>query len=226
MRGSFLLAAILMAGAIACGPDRAAQLRTEIAGLKEARMERSAVGKAQEEAKAAEAAAGERSAELQKAQAQLAEREAEAERLQSAFDAEVKRNAELRAAVDAEQVQIQEKAEAAARLERQVAEVTARAQWAHDQAEQLAKQLALDDPGWAAQRRLRALDEFLAGLAREYPDDALLSDLALAMKPVAAAAATSPDTRARAAEIASRVRDHFASVYGLEAKAAPAPKQP
>jgi hypothetical protein len=211
------VALLLFAGALACGPDREAQLRSEIAGLKEARMERSAVEKSRDEANAAEAAAKQRSDELAAGQAKLAAREAEATRLQSAFDAEVKRNEELRSAIDAEQKQIERSAEAVGKLEQQVAEVTARALWARNQAAVFAKQLAIDDPGWAAERRVRAFDEFLTGLAKEFPDDALLIELAHPTQPVAAARASEVGARVHAAEIASRVRDHITSVYGLEA---------
>ena len=221
MRRALAAGALLLAGALACGPDRAAQLRAEIKQLKEARMERDAVAKARQEADAAEVASGERKAEVEKARAQAAEREAEVARLQSAFDAEVARNAQLRADVESEQQQIQQRAEAASRLEHQVAEATARGQWARNQADQLARELAIDDPDWAVERRLRALREFLAALAKEYPDDVVLAELALSTRPVAASATGGSDTRTQAAGVAARVRDRFTRVYGLEAKAAP-----
>ena len=223
------LVLLALCAAAACAPDPREALREEVKQLEAARIERSAVDQARGEADAAEAQLAERRREAEAVAAGLAAREAEAKRLTDEYAAETRRNERLRDEIRAGQERGRAASERGAELAAQVEKARARAAWAREQAQVLARELRPGDPDWATQRRLRALAEFAQRLAAEYSDDPTLASLAASLSASPAAG----DGAARGAEVAGRIRDHLSAVYALEeapdasaSAAEPAPTPP
>lgn len=206
--GVVLLAALVLA----CGPDVAGELRSEIAALEEARMPLDAFEQMRAEADHAETAAAAAGEEVEALRAGLAGREARVASLEASFQREVARNEMLRAEIEAEQARLVGAGMRRGRLEQEVARHRARARTVADQADVLARELRPSDPPWARELRLRTLRDFLEDVRATYDHDGALAALAAETLPDEPTAAVD-----RGARVAAQVRDHMTEVYGLEA---------
>jgi DNA-directed RNA polymerase beta subunit len=204
-----VLLVILAAG---CAPDRAPELRKEIAKLQEERSPVEAVEKAKADADAAEAQLAARNQELEQARAALSGVEADVQRAKKAIDREVQRNEELRSQVDEAGQRTLAASKRSAELVAQIAQERARADYLRDRAETLARELRPDDPDWANARRVEGLSQLLAEAVRTYPDDPVLEELAQSNL---GAASKKPDA-GRAAMLARSLSNRLRGVYALD----------
>jgi len=200
---------LLVAG---CANKEADALRAEIAKLKEDRVETTVVEKARQEAIDAESAVEASRVARDEAQAVIAKLEAVRDATRAANDAEIAHNANVRGQIDAVARRAQQRAARGQELDTQIASVRERATFVRDQAAVLAREIRPEDAAWASKRRLDALAEFAERVAKEYPDDPALADLAHAVVRVEQPDA---DQVRAAAEQAARLRDRFAAVYEL-----------
>ena len=200
---------LLVAG---CANKEADALRAEIAKLKEDRVETTVVEKARQEAIDAESAVEASRVARDEAQAVIAKLEAVRDATRAANDAEIAHNAKVRGQIDAVARRAQQRAARGQELDTQIASVRERATFVRDQAAVLAREIRPEDAAWASKRRLDALAEFAERVAKEYPDDPALADLAHAVVRVEQPDA---DQVRAAAEQAARLRDRFAAVYEL-----------
>ena len=200
---------LLVAG---CANKEADALRAEIAKLKEDRVETTVVEKARQEAVDAESAVEASRVARDEAQAVIAKLEAVRDATRAANDAEIAHNAKVRGQIDAVARRAQQRAARGQELDTQIASVRERATFVRDQAAVLAREIRPEDAAWASKRRLDALAEFAERVAKEYPDDPALADLAHAVVRVEQPDA---DQVRAAAEQAARLRDRFAAVYEL-----------
>jgi len=200
---------LLVAG---CANKEADALRAEIAKLKEDRVETTVVEKARQEAVDAESAVEASRVARDEAQAVIAKLEAVRDATRAANDAEIAHNAKVRGQIDAIARRAQQRAARGQELDTQIASVRERATFVRDQAAVLAREIRPEDAAWASKRRLDALAEFAERVAKEYPDDPALADLAHAVVRVEQPDA---DQVRAAAEQAARLRDRFAAVYEL-----------
>jgi len=221
MRGGVcLVLCILLAG---CGPDRVAEVNAEIEKLKAERVEASVVSAARSEAEAAEKQLAETKAALEPLQAEgkrLATRKAE-------LEATLGKEAELTQR-DREETAATQQATAAALAETEkkdgeIALVQQRAMGVREQAAVLAREIRPGDPPWATERRVKTVAEFIAKVARDYPDDPVVAELA---QPDGESASDPDEAGALASQKAARLRDRFTKVYKLDTPevAAGAPK--
>ncbi|HXK21505.1 MAG TPA: hypothetical protein VMS55_02390 [Myxococcota bacterium] len=213
MRGvriALVLLAVLGASS-GCAPDRAPELRKEIAKLEEERSPTDAVEKAKADADAAEAQLAARNQELEQARAALSGFEADVKRTSAALDEEVQRNQDLRSQIDEAGQRALAASKRSEELVAQIAQERARAGYLRDRAETLAHELRPEDPDWANQRRVLGLSQLLAETVRTYPDDPVLVELAHTHLE----ASKKPDV-ARAATLARSLSDRLCGVYALD----------
>ena len=208
------LTALLLLAA-GCPNEKADALRAEIAKLKEERVEVATIEEAKREAADAEAALAATLTTLEDAHTEFADRELERDQANAAIEAEAARNARLRAEIDSVAQRAQDRAAFGQELDAQIAAIRERASWVRDQAAVLARELRPEDPAWASKRRLDSLADFSARVAKEYPDDPLVAEMAGQATPAAEPSAEQVRT---AAEQAARLRDRFAAVYELPSR--------
>ncbi|HME71555.1 MAG TPA: hypothetical protein VKM54_17040 [Myxococcota bacterium] len=203
-----VLLCVFLAG---CEPDRVAEINAEIEKLTAERVEASVVSAAHSEAEAAE----HRLAETRGALDQLRE---EAKRLgdrRKELEAAVARESELteRARADTATTQQATAAELAEteKKDGEIGLVRASAMGVREQAAVLAREIRPGDPAWATERRVRSVTEFIAKVARNYPDDPVVAELAQPEQ-----SADPVEAAALAAQKAARLRDRFTRVYNLD----------
>jgi uncharacterized protein (DUF3084 family) len=207
------LAAILLAASTACTNERAESLRAEIEKAKKERVEVAVVEKAKQETAEAEAGLAASRTAFEQVRADAAKLEADRDHAREALAAEVARNQKLQAEIGDVAQRAQERAARGQELDAKIARIQARASSVRDQAAVFAREIRAEDPGWATARRIDALDEFVARVAQEYPDDPAIAELA--RTPVPAEKRPTPEQARAAAVQAARLRDRFASVYEL-----------
>ena len=224
MRRPALAAAVLLAGALACGNERADSLRAEIEQAHKDRVDAKAVEKAKHETADAETALSAGRSQLDAAKQDLAKLESDRDHARDALAAAVARNESVRAKIDEVGKHVQERSEKGQELDAKIAAARARAGWVRDEASVFANEIRPGDPAWASTRRLDALADFAARVSAEYPDDVVSKDVARA--PIRATTPSTDQLRAASAQ-AARLRDHFAATYDLPAPgvAAGAPAQ-
>ena len=211
MSGARLATVLLAILAAGCAPDRAPELRKEIAKLEEERSPSEAVEKAKADADAAEAQLAARNQEREQARAALSGLEADVQRAKEAIDREVQRNEDLRSQVDEAGQRALAASKRSEELVAQIAQERARAGYLRDRAETLARELRPEDPDWANARRVQGLSQLLAEAVRTYPDDPVLEELAHSDL----AASKRPDT-GRAAMLARSLSNRLRGVYALD----------
>jgi hypothetical protein len=218
-RRAALLAALAL-GAAGCSDPREAELAQELVALKESRVARSSFERMQAEVAAGDAAVATREGELEALGPQLGEAQAAAAALEAALQHEIDRNGALNQEIRDGQERLRQAAERQAALEQQVAIARARAQTFKDQAAALARELRPEDPEWARQLRIQSLREFLGEVRSTWPRDPVLVEAAGRELPADEVAATRLGS-----ELAARIRERVAEIYGLvdaSASAAPA----
>ncbi|HTF36159.1 MAG TPA: hypothetical protein VK714_20955 [Myxococcota bacterium] len=196
-----------------CGSDRVAEINAEIQKLSAERVEASVVSAARSEADAAEQRLAETRAALEPLRVeakQLASRKAQLEAA-VVHEGELAEHARADTAAT-QQATAAERAEAE-KKDGEIAQARARAMGVRQQAAVLAREIRPGDPAWATERRVKSVTEFIAKVARDYPDDPVVADLALSgdesvNDPVEAGAI--------AAQKAARLRDRFTRVYDLD----------
>jgi chromosome segregation ATPase len=192
-RAALVLAPFLVVGLVlGCGPDRAAELRQEIAKLEQDRVPLDALEKATHEADAAEADAAARVREADEARAELAKLEAEAKRTAEAFARQVATNEALRAKIDDTTQHIAAARAQEADLAARVAREQEQAGYLRDQAQTLAQQVRPDDPDWANARRIENPEVGSAVAAAESLRDRLGWVYGLEAAPVASEPPAAP----------------------------------
>ena len=217
---------LLCVFALGCEPDRVAEVNAETEKLKAERVEASVVSAARSEADAAEHRLADAKAtldQLQKDAVRLGDRK-------KALDAGLAHEGELagRARTDTASTQQATATEQAdtEKKDGEIALARSRAMGVREQAAVLAREIRPGDPAWATERRVRAVKELIAKVAREYPEDPVVADLAQpedTPDPVEAGAL--------AAQKAAQLRDRFTRVYNLDTpevaagEKAPAPSQ-
>jgi hypothetical protein len=209
MRGASVL--LLCVVVVGCEPDRVAEVSAEIEKLKADRVEASVVSQAHSEADAAEHRLGETKAtldQLRKEAVGLGAREKELEAA-LAHEAELTEHARTDAAT-ARQAAAAEQAETE-KKDREIGLARSSAMGVREQAAVLAREIRPGDPAWATERRVKAVTEFIAKVAREYPDDPVVAELAQPED-----AADPVEAGALAAQKAARLRDRFTRVYNLD----------
>jgi len=218
--GVRIVLCVLLAG---CGPDRVAEINAEMEKLKAERVEASVVNTARSEAEAAEK-------RLAETKAALAPLEAEGKRLgarKAELEATMTKEVELveRARGELAATQQATAAELAEteRKDGEIAQVQLRAMGVREQAAVLAREIRPGDPLWATERRVKTVREFIAKVARDYPSDPVVAELA---QPDGESVADPVEAGALAAQKAARLRDRFTRVYNLDTPevAAGAPK--
>jgi hypothetical protein len=187
-----------------------AEINAETEKLAAERVELSVVTAAHAEADAAEHRLAETKTALAKLQEdgkQLADRKTQ-------IEAAVAHETELTERARSEIVATQQ-ATAAENADTQkkddeIAQVKARAMAVRQQAAVLAREIRPGDPAWATERRVRSVTEFIEKVARSYPDDPVVAELAHSDE------STDPvEAGALAAQKAARLRDRFSRVYDL-----------
>jgi len=212
--------------ALGCEPDRVAEVNAETEKLKAERVEASVVSAARSEGDAAEHRLADAKATLdalQKDAARLGDRK-------KALDAALAHEGELaeRARTDTASTQQATATEQAdtEKKDGEIALARSRAMGVREQAAVLAREIRPGDPAWATERRARAVKEFIAKVAREYPEDPVVADLAQPED-----TADPVEAGALAAQKAARLRDRFTRVYNLDTpevaagEKAPAPSE-
>ena len=210
IRVALVLLAIVGASS-GCAPDRAPELRKEIAKLTDERSPTDAVDKAKADAEAAEAQLAARNQELEQARAAVSRFEAEVTRASADLDHEVQRNQDLRTRIDEAGQQTIAASKRSAELVAQIAQERDRARYLRDRAETFARELRPADPDWATERRVLGLSQLLAEAVRTYPDDPVLA----ALEHSQVEASKKPDA-ARAATLARSLSDRLCGVYALD----------
>jgi chromosome segregation ATPase len=219
MRLRAALLAALALGAAACSDPREAELAQELVALKESRVARSSFERMQKEVAAGESAVAAFEAELETLGPQLGESQAAASALEAALQREIDRNRALNQEIREGQARLQQASERHAALEQEVAIARARTQTFKDQAAALARELRPQDPEWARRLRIQSLREFLGEVRSAWPRDPVLVEAAERELPADEAEATRLGS-----ELAARIRDRVAEVYGLvEPSASAAP---
>jgi len=208
MRAVLLLGAAL--AALACNDPREAELVQELGALEESRVAKSSHDRMRAEVQAGEAALAELETRLGALRPQLEAAEGGLAEVQRAIQREIDRNGALNREIREGQERLQQAAGRQAALEQQVVVARARARTFKDQAAALAKELRPDDPDWARRLRIRSLEEFLREVAQAWPRDPVLAEAAGRALPADPAEATR-----LGAELAARIRDRVAEVYGL-----------
>lgn len=205
-----ILLCVLLAG---CGPDRVAEINAETDKLTAERVEASVVSAARSEAETAE----HRLAEVQTLLDQSREEAKQLGDRKAKLEAEIAHENELTEHARADTAATQ--AATAAQLaetEKKDGEITqarARALGVREQAAVLAREIRPGDPAWATGRRVRSVTEFIAKVARNYPDDPVVAELARSDEE----SADPVEAGALAAQKAARLRDRFTRVYELDA---------
>ena len=149
-------------------------------------------------------------AELEALRPQLGEEQAALGAVEAALQREVERNRALNQEIREGQERLKQAAERLAALEQEVAIARARARTFKDQAAALAKELRPEDPEWARRLHIQSLREFLGEVGSAWPGDPVLAEAAQRELPADEAAATKLGS-----ELAARIRDRVAEVYGL-----------
>ena len=210
MRRLHALAAALALGAAACSDPREAELAQELVTLQQSRVARSSFERMQAEVAAGDAAVAALEEELEALRAQLGEGQAAVGAVEAALQREVERNRALNREIREGQERLKQAAERLAALEQEVAIARARARTFKDQAAALAKELRPEDPEWARRLHIQSLREFLGEVRSAWPGDPVLAEAAQRELPADEAAATKLGS-----ELAARIRDRVAEVYGL-----------
>jgi chromosome segregation ATPase len=207
--------------AAACSDPREAELAAELVALQESRVARSSFERMRAEVASGEAAVAALEVELEALGPQLGEAEAAVGAIEAALQHEIERNGELNREIRAGQERLKQAAERQATLEQEIAIARARARTFKDQAAAFATELRPEDPQWARRLRIQSLREFLGEVRTAWPRDPVLAEAAQRELPADEDAATR-----LGAELAARIRDRVAEVYGLgdgEASAGPEP---
>lgn len=205
-----------------CGPDpRVAPLQAEIAALEGERVEPNAVERAKADADAASADMEQARAKRDALGEHLGALRQEIASLEAAISRESRSTVAEYAAATALEEQLRNAATRGRALDERIAEIRARAELRRDQVALLAKEIRPNDPAWAIERRVRTLDELLAKLLEEYPDDRVLADVAAKRQSGLRAKPDERDTSHAAAD-AVRVRDHLTGAYDLGSVPTPA----
>ena len=221
MRRLVALAAALSLGALACSDPREAELAQELVALQESRVARSSFERMQAEVAAGEAEIAALEAVVGELGPQLEAAQAGGAGLEAALQHEIDHNRTLNQEIREGQARLEQAAERLAALEQEVTIARARARTFKDQAAALAKELRPEDPEWARRLRIRSLREFLGEVGSTWPRDPVLAEAARRELPTDEVAATRLGS-----ELAARIRDRVAEVYGLvdaSASAEPAP---
>lgn len=202
--------ALLGALALACSDPREAELAQELVSLQASRVARTSFERMRAEVDTSEGEIGALEADLEALRAAFGEAQAAAGATDAAIQREIERNGVLNQEIRDGQQRLQEAAARQAELEKELSIARARAETFRDQANALAKELRPDDPEWAVRLRLRSLREFLGEVAAAWPGDPVLSEAARSALPADDAEATRVG-----ADLALRIRDRVAEVYGL-----------
>jgi len=219
-----ILAIALLAG---CGSDRVDEIHAEIEKLTAERVENSVVSAARSEADAAEKWLTETQSALEEQRAagkKLAEQKAQ---LLAAATHEGELTEHARAEILTTQQATAAQLAEADKKDGEIAQVRARAMAIREQAAVLAREIRPGDPAWAMERRVKSVTEFIAKVAKAYPDDPVVAELA---QPEAGSASDPVEAGALAAQKVARLRDRFTRVYNLDTpevaagKSAPTPK--
>lgn len=208
-------AIVLACAALACEPDRSAELTKEIAELEKSRVARATLEKAKGETAQAEATLAEAQRALGESRAGITEQEAWVAALDASFAAELERNTRLRDRIAELEAEITAATQRRGEREEEVAAARERARAVHDQAAVLARELRPGDPAWARERRIEALRAFQMRLGNEYGHDTGIALVARETLPA------DPEEAARVgAGLAARASDRLAALYGLETESA------
>ncbi|HBZ70540.1 MAG TPA: hypothetical protein DEP35_12750 [Deltaproteobacteria bacterium] len=222
--GFLLLCALL----VACGPDRVAEIDAEIEKLSAERVELSVVTAARSEADAAEHRLAEAQAGLDRVREEGKRLANEKAQLEAAIAHEGELVEQARGEIAAAQQATATELAEIDKKDGEIAQARARAMGVREQAAVLAREIRPGDPAWATERRVKSVQEFIAKVARDYPDDPVVAELARSDEQPSADPA---EAGALAAQKAARLRDRFTRIYDLEtpevsagAKAPAAPK--
>jgi chromosome segregation ATPase len=208
-------------GVLACGDDPRDALTQDIAKLKQDRVESSTVAGAEKEADRAEAALKEETLHQESLRQELAQREAKRDGVRREIETETGQSSSLSAAAAQARTREESALGEAAKLDEKVAGIQRRAIVIRDQAAALAREIRPEDAPWATERRIQTLRQLLERVAREFPDDVVLTSLAER----AGAHGSDPNEDASAfAALAERLRDRLTRVYELPAAAVSAKK--
>ena len=203
----------LAVGLAACGPsERLMALQKEVSELQASRIEKERVTTAHAEADATERKLADAKTEREQLIAEAEASKRELGRLQATFEAEQGRNARLRTEIEALAAEVQKLGQRRAEQAPKLEALREEASDERDQADGLARALRAEEPGWARQRRMVALREFLSDLSRKHARDPVLAGLA----DDAGAGASAEEVRA-AAELAQKASERLTAVYELEA---------
>ncbi len=205
-------AALVLACVLGCGDDPRDGLASDIAKLKQERVEKGMEENAVREADAAEASLARAKAALDARRTAAAAVEAKRDALRAELEREAARGTALEADARRQDARAQSAMKEAEELEGRLAAERQRAARLRDQAAVLAREMRPGDPAWAVERRMQSLRQLLAHLAQQYPADPVLAELAQE-KP-------SPEAAAAAA---MRARDRLNAVYDLAAPEIAAP---
>jgi chromosome segregation ATPase len=214
------LAALALA-VLACNDPREAELAQELVALQEARTPKRSFELMRAEAEAGAEGVRALEGEVEGLRAQVADAKAATAGVEAAYQGEVDRNGVLNREIEAGQKRLQDAAARQAALEQEIAIARARAETFQDQAAIFAKELRPEDPEWARNLRIRSLREFLDSVGATWPRDPVLAEAAKRPLPSDATEATRVG-----AELAARIRDRVAEVYGLEARSGAAAEPP
>jgi len=204
------LVLLLLAG---CGSDRLEQIEAETKKLESERVEVSVVTAAKAEADVTEQqlATTRKTLDLVHTETQhLSERKLQ-------LEAAIAKEGDLAGQAQTQTAALEQRTAAElAEVDKKDAEIAAkrtRALWVRKQAAVLAREIQPGDPAWATARRVKSVEEFLAKVASEYPDDPVVADLAAQSDQSVGEPA---QAGALAAERAARLRDRFTRVYELD----------